>query len=164
MALLNPQPVPQPVAQPDSSAVLNIENPDARGLYMQALGAKNILPPLERSSHLRIIKSGVVLPWNKTLAEQKGFVECCDEHGNTDPNAWMSTVQNEMTPEQEQKRMNALLQESLVARQQIKAAAAELTDRYKSEDAVDLKPKEAPYTYGAVTYSAAADLMRIVES
>lgn len=68
---------------------------EQRVAYMKSLGATNLDPPLVHSTHLRIKKTGRVLPWNELLAEQTTLVENCDAFGNTDPMAWMPTVKPE---------------------------------------------------------------------
>ena len=80
------------VPQQDLRGILNERDSDARQQALHAAGAKNAVPPLPRSSHLRSKKNGIVFPWDATLAEQRDIMECCDSNGNTDPKAWLATV------------------------------------------------------------------------
>lgn len=87
------------VPQQDLRGILNERDSDARQQALHAAGAKNAVPPLPRSSHLRSKKNGIVFPWDPMLAEQRDIMECCDSTGNTDPAAWSSTVNEaEYTP------------------------------------------------------------------
>ena len=107
-----------------SSAPLSAVSPKARRAItnhrfrfgrqppLPAAGAKKGLPRLPRSSHLRSKKNGIVFPWDPMLAEQRDIMECCDSTGNTDPEAWRSTVNEaEYTPAER----DALLAEAQAA-------------------------------------------------
>lgn len=59
---------------------------------MRQMGVANIDGPLPHSPCLRNKKTGVILPWVEILALQRDLVECCDEEGNTDPEAWQPKV------------------------------------------------------------------------
>lgn len=100
------------VPQQDLRGILNERDSDARQQALHAAGAKNAVPPLPRSSHLRSKKNGIVFPWDPMLAEQRDIMECCDSTGNTDPEAWRSTVNEaEYTPAER----DALLAEAQAA-------------------------------------------------
>lgn len=81
-----------PVPPQDLHNILDIRDTTARQQALYTAGAKNAVPPLPRSSHLRSKKNGIVFPWDATLAEQRDIMECCDSNGNTDPKAWLATV------------------------------------------------------------------------
>ena len=80
-----------PVEQQNVSDVFDL-SAEERVSYLQHLGVKNATPPLEHSPCLRNKKSGLVLPWNPMLAEQRDIMECCDATGNTAPEAWKPLV------------------------------------------------------------------------
>lgn len=86
---------PTVIMQSENANVFNYTDEAGRAAYMKGLGAKNIEPPLPRSSHLKNKKTGLVFPWNDMLAEQRDIMENCDASGNTDQSAWMPTVINE---------------------------------------------------------------------
>ena len=87
------------VSQQDLRGILNERDSDARPLPLPAAGATTAVPPLPRSAHLRSKKNGIVVPWDPMRAEQRDIMECCDSTGNTDPEAWRSTVNEaEYTP------------------------------------------------------------------
>lgn len=88
-----------PVTPLDPKQVFDIQSGEARNHFLQQLGAKNCRPPLPRSSHLLIKATGRVLPYDPMFAEQQDLVECCDANGNTDPSAWLPTVQPEISSE-----------------------------------------------------------------
>lgn len=76
----------------NGSSILLIDSGAERNEYMRQLGAKNIIPSLPRSTHVRSKANGHVFPWEEIFAEQPLFFECCDAEGNTDPAAWESCV------------------------------------------------------------------------
>lgn len=102
---------PQPIGgqqAPDMKAVFDMTNDAERVSFLKSLGAKNADPPLVRSSHLKNIKTGLILPWNEMLAEQRDVMVNCDAYGNTDPSAWMPTViDRELTPEETMETLHA---------------------------------------------------------
>lgn len=102
---------PQPIAGGpvnNYSAVLDMENENERIALMKSMGAKNVDPPLPRSSHLINKKTGLILPWNEMLAEQRDVMENCDANGNTDPAAWMPTViDRELTDDERMETLHA---------------------------------------------------------
>lgn len=75
----------------NNAAIFDMDDA-ARIAYMKSMGAKNVDPPLVHSSHVKNVKTGLVLPWNEMLAEQRDIMVNCDAYGNTDPSAWMPTV------------------------------------------------------------------------
>lgn len=81
----------KPVGGYDPHALMDMDA-ETRQAAMQRMGVANLLPPLPHSPCLKVIKTGVVHPWNSLLAAQRDLVECCDEHGNTDPAAWKDKV------------------------------------------------------------------------
>lgn len=93
--------VPTPVKGVDPTTVLNADFAANRNEYMAAMGAKNIAPPLARSSHLKNVKTGLVFPWSPGMAEQRDILVNCDASGNTDPKAWKGTVREEEYSEEE---------------------------------------------------------------
>ena len=95
---------------PNTGAIFDLDD-NARIAYMKSLGAKNVDPPLIRSSHVKNTKTGLVLPWNEMLAEQRDIMVNCDANGNTDPAAWLPTV--EVGEISEDERMELLHARSL---------------------------------------------------
>lgn len=83
-----------PVEQSNVADVFDLSS-EERVNYLQHLGVKNATPPLEHSPCLRNKKTGLILPWNPMLAEQRDILECCDATGNTDPDAWKPLVIDE---------------------------------------------------------------------
>lgn len=90
----------KPIGGFDPSIIMDAGSEEARADIMRQMGVMNADPPLPHSPCLKNIRTGVVLPWNELLAQQKDLVVCCDEDGNTDPAAWepkviTETVSNE---------------------------------------------------------------------
>ena len=149
----------------NGGSVFTQDDDAARIAYMKALGAVNVDPPLPRSSHLRNKKSGLVLPWNEMLAEQRDIMECCDAHGNTDPRAWMPTVDNTEIDE-EARQMEILKAQSLVLAQGKKQSSG----YEQPHTPVEAQPMDMPY--GAIPLDDLSDerqkqmaaLMEMVES
>ena len=126
---------------------LYAEEEQARVNYMRAMGAKNLDPPLPRSSHLKLIRSGHVVPYNDILALQRDLVVNCDILGNTDPAAWRPTVQSDPVDTVEE-------QAALVAAQaQVLATASEITNRDRQPDAADLSPRPEKMPDGAQPFN-----------
>lgn len=71
------------------------ENADMNA-FLRRIGAKNVDPPLPRSAYLRNKKTGVVFAWSEMFALQTELMECCDRFGNTDPDAWMPDVKEDI--------------------------------------------------------------------
>lgn len=127
----------QTVPQPSGTQLLRLP-PEQREAAAIQMGIKNAGPPLPRSSHLKIKATGVVLPWDDILAEQKDLVVCCDASGNTAPEAWASTVPSNapMTPEQ----MASYAASHQIAVQQ----GQEIAAAYSAENAVSVTPHTYP--------------------
>lgn len=119
---------------------------DERVAYMKALGARNVDPPLPRSSHLRNKKTGVVFPWNELLAEQYDVMECCDASGNTDPAAWQATVAMAPLPDEDNALMAAKALDTTLG------VATGLTDTYRSAEAPVVAPVETRLPDGTEFY------------
>lgn len=98
------------VGNQDVSTVFNL-NSEERAGFLEHLGVKNATPPLAHSPCLKNKKTGIILPWNPMLAEQRDILECCDEQGNTDPAAWQDKVQEDSS-EDERELMAAALSEA----------------------------------------------------
>lgn len=98
------------VGNQDVSTVFNL-NSEERAGFLEHLGVKNATPPLAHSPCLKNKKTGIILPWNPMLAEQRDILECCDEQGNTDPEAWQDKVQEDSS-EDERELMAAALNEA----------------------------------------------------
>lgn len=134
-----------PVSKPSYKEVFDLETEDARTQYMRGLGARNLESPLPRSSHLRIKANGRVLPWDEMLAEQQELVECCDANGNTDPSAWLPTVdQSEHSAEEKELLM-------MQARAQVLSHAGAIQNQYNQGIAPNPKP-DGGYPEGVISY------------
>lgn len=127
----------QPVAQPTGSHLLEL-SPDARVAEAQRLGIRNAGPPLPKSSHLKVKLTGVVLPWNELLAEQKDLVLCCDAQGNTDPAAWRATVAIDTPLTEEQLALATAAHNAVVAQGEA------IANEYRVTEAVDTTPHSYP--------------------
>lgn len=135
----------QPIPQPSYDQIFDMAE-ETRVAYMKSLGAKNLDPPLPRSSHLRNKQNGRVLPWDEMLAEQRDIMECCDANGNTDPAAWIPTVDTSNHDPEERAELMAKAQ-AIVASQ---AIAASNTYR-QSGTPGDYHP-DGGFPQGVVTY------------
>ncbi len=133
------------VNTPSVHDIFNKGTAEERNAYMRSLGAKNILPPLPRSSHVRNRKTGKIYPWNELLAEQQELMECCDATGNTDPNAWMPTVAT--NPDEP---VNGDLLQAKMLRD---AVAQEMTSQYLQPNAPVTQPQEAPLPDNTVVFT-----------
>lgn len=89
LTAIQPTPVTPAVSL---NSVLDMQDAADRQQALQQAGALNASPPLPRSTHLKNKNTGLVLPWNSLLAEQRDIMVCCDAEGNTDPSAWASDV------------------------------------------------------------------------
>lgn len=139
----------------DTQRILIMDDEEERAASMRALGAKNIAPPLPRSSHLLLKRSGHVIPYDPMFAEQRDLVANCDATGNTDPAAWMPTVVEEVVdPVAERSRLAA-------AQAEVLTQAMSMSTRYRMPDAVDLSPRPMEMPNGAVPIKdlPASDLM-----
>lgn len=95
----------KPVGGYDPRILMDMDD-STRQATMRQMGVANLEPPLPHSPCLKVIKTGVVHPWNALLAAQRDLVVCCDENGNTDPSAWESKV-DENGPSQQELRIQA---------------------------------------------------------
>lgn len=128
----------------ETQQILTMDDDEERAASMRALGAQNIAPPLPRSSHLLLKRSGHVIPYDPMFAEQRDLVANCDATGNTDPAAWMPTVVEEaVDPVAERSRLAA-------AQAEVLTQAMSLSTRYRMPDAVDLSPRPMEMPNGAV--------------
>lgn len=101
---------PTTVAPLSSNVVLDQNFAENRVEALRAMGATNADPPLVRSAYLKNIKTGLILPWTAGLAEQRDIMINCDVNGNTDPAAWMSSVN---TVAYNQAEQDALMQQAM---------------------------------------------------
>ena len=138
-----------------SSDIFNLDSESQRVDYMRSQGAKNVDPPLQRSSHLRMKTTGTILPWEPILSEQTDIVECCDAHGNTDPAVWGATVVKEALPNDYEEDLRA---KSLGALG-VSAQASAITDEHKVEDSIDMTPKDTMAGFDTVDYGAINELL-----
>lgn len=124
-------------------ATADLSSEDRQLAYMRSLGAKNLDPPLLPSSHLKLIKSGHVVPYDPILAIQTSLVVNCDAYGNTDPMAWLPTVRNvEEDPVEARARIVA-------AQAEVMAQALSITATHKQPH-VDYSPRPMELPHGAV--------------
>ena len=70
------------VGNQDVSTVFNL-NSEERAGFLEHLGVKNATPPLAHSPCLKNKKTGIILPWNPMLAEQRDILECCGMAGQS---------------------------------------------------------------------------------
>lgn len=68
---------------------------DERIQELRRLGAVTTQQPLPPSSHLKNTKTNVIFPWTPELARQQDILVCCDQYGNTDPEVWGATIEEE---------------------------------------------------------------------
>ena len=141
-------------AVPNNGAIFDLDD-NARIAYMKSLGARNVDPPLVRSSHVKNTKTGLVLPWNEMLAEQRDIMVNCDANGNTDPSAWLPTV--ELGEISEDERMELLHAKSLSV-----AQGNAMSSGFRDESVVDPnQPQQQGYPAGvtAVGDTSAEDIV-----
>lgn len=141
-------------AAPNTGAIFDM-NDNERIAYMKSMGAKNVDPPLVRSSHVKNIKTGIVFPWNEMLAEQRDIMVNCDANGNTDPAAWLPTV--EVGDISDDERMDLLHARSLSI-----AQGNDMASGFRDETVVDPnKPQQQGYPKGvtAVGDTSADDIV-----
>lgn len=139
------QTIAQPIPPQSYADVFDMAE-ERRISYMKSLGAKNLDPPLPRSSHLRNKVNGRVLPWDEMLAEQRDIMECCDANGNTDPAAWLSSVDtSEHNPEE---RAELMVQ----AQAQVLAQATATQDIYRQPNTRGEYAPDGGFPAGVVTY------------
>lgn len=87
----------QPMAGYDPRVIMDAQTEQERTAIMRSMGVANLDPPLPHSPCLKVVKTGVVHPWNELLAQQRDLVVCCDEKGNTDPKVWEPKVKHDTT-------------------------------------------------------------------
>lgn len=122
----------KPVPTQDPSAVFDLDD-NQRADYLASLGAKNATPPLPHSPYLKMKKTGKILPWEEIFAEHRDAFECCDEHGNTDPEAWRDKIITapDVDPLEKQARVMTAVYESV-----------KYIDKYKVEHAPEINNKK----------------------
>jgi hypothetical protein len=147
------------VGSQDASAVFNLDSEERAG-FLQHLGVKNATPPLAHSPCLKNKKTGLILPWNPMLAEQRDILECCDESGNTNPEAWQDKVQED-SPEDDSELMTAALTEATSRQNQI---AQENMSSFRPTLRQDEQPKQSgEYGNDAVSYEDIDNLLSKAE-
>lgn len=151
---------PQPIQHDTGAAMFNIENEEARIAYMKALGAKNLDPPLARSTHLKIISNGRILPYDEILAEQNDLVQNCDQYGNTDPAAWGPQVDYTAVDPDAQRIAMARAQEAVLSQ------ALHMTNTHRVAEAVDdpAAPLPTEYPKGVIAVADIQNLHSLLES
>lgn len=149
---------PQPIQQETGAAVFDLEGEEARIAYMKALGARNMDPPLVRSTHLKIIASGRVLPYDEMLAEQRDLVQNCDQFGNTDPAVWGPQVDHTVIDPDSQRLAMALAQEAILSQ------SAQLTSHGRQPQLDPAKPLPVDYPPGVIAVADIQNLHTLLES
>ena len=147
------------VGNQDVSTVFNL-NSEERAGFLEHLGVKNATPPLAHSPCLKNKKTGIILPWNPMLAEQRDILECCDEQGNTDPAAWQDKVQEDSS-EDERELMAAALSEA--TSRQNKIAQEKMSSFRSTMKKMDQPAQSDQYGDEAVPYEDIEKLMSIAE-
>ena len=143
------------VGNQDVSTVFNL-NSEERAGFLEHLGVKNATPPLAHSPCLKNKKTGIILPWNPMLAEQRDILECCDEQGNTDPAAWQDKVQEDSS-EDERELMAAALSEA--TSRQNKIAQEKMSSFRSTMKKMDQPVQSDQYGDEAVPYEDIEKLM-----
>lgn len=147
------------VGNQDVSTVFNL-NSEERAGFLEHLGVKNATPPLAHSPCLKNKKTGIILPWNPMLAEQRDILECCDEQGNTDPAAWQDKVQEDNS-EDERELMAAALNEA--TSRQNKIAQEGMSSFRSTMKKMDQPAQSDQYGDEAVPYEDIEKLMSKAE-
>lgn len=147
------------VGNQDVSTVFNL-NSEERAGFLEHLGVKNATPPLAHSPCLKNKKTGIILPWNPMLAEQRDILECCDEQGNTDPAAWQDKVQEDSS-EDERELMAAALNEA--TSRQSKIAQKGMSSFRSTMKKMDQPAQSDQYGDKAVPYEDIEKLMSKAE-
>ncbi len=153
-----PYRAPQPISQDTGAAVFDYEREEDRVAYMRALGARNVDPPLPRSTHLKIIANGRVLPYDDMLAEQRELVQNCDQFGNTDPAAWGPYVDNTEVDPDEQRIAMARAQEAILEQ------AAHITAHGRQPQVDPSIPLPVEYPAGVIAVADIQNLHSLLES
>lgn len=147
------------VGNQDVSTVFNL-NSEERAGFLEHLGVKNATPPLAHSPCLKNKKTGIILPWNPMLAEQRDILECCDEQGNTDPAVWQDKVQEDNS-EDERELMAAALNEA--TSRQSKIAQEGMSSFRSTMKKMDQPAQSDQYGDEAVPYEDIEKLMSKAE-
>lgn len=147
------------VGNQDVSTVFNL-NSEERAGFLEHLGVKNATPPLAHSPCLKNKKTGIILPWNPMLAEQRDILECCDEQGNTDPAAWQDKVQEDSS-EDERELMAAALSEA--TSRQSKITQEKMSSFRSTMKKMDQPAQSDQYGDEAVPYEDIEKLMSKAE-
>lgn len=147
------------VGNQDVSTVFNL-NSEERAGFLEHLGVKNATPPLAHSPCLKNKKTGIILPWNPMLAEQRDILECCDEQGNTDPAAWQDKVQEDSS-EDERELMAAALSEATSRQSEI--AQEKMSSFRSTMKKMDQPAQSDQYGDKAVPYEDIEKLMSKAE-
>nr|DAM10816.1 MAG TPA: hypothetical protein [Caudoviricetes sp.] len=147
------------VGNQDVSTVFNL-NSEERAGFLEHLGVKNATPPLAHSPCLKNKKTGIILPWNPMLAEQRDILECCDKQGNTDPAAWQDKVQEDSS-EDERELMAAALNEA--TSRQSKIAQEGMSSFRSTMKKMDQPAQSDQYGDEAVPYEDIEKLMSKAE-
>lgn len=147
------------VGNQDVSTVFKL-NSEERAGFLEHLGVKNATPPLAHSPCLKNKKTGIILPWNPMLAEQRDILECCDEQGNTDPAAWQDKVQEDSS-EDERELMAAALSEA--TSRQNKIAQEKMSSFRSTMKKMDQPAQSDQYGDEAVPYEDIEKLMSKAE-
>jgi hypothetical protein len=147
------------VGNQDVSTVFNL-NSEERAGFLEHLGVKNATPPLAHSPCLKNKKTGIILPWNPMLAEQRDILECCDEQGNTDPAAWQDKVQEDSS-EDERELMAAALSEATSRQSEI--AQEKMSSFRSTMKKMDQPAQSDQYGDEAVPYEDIEKLMSKAE-
>lgn len=147
------------VGNQDVSTVFNL-NSEERAGFLEHLGVKNATPPLAHSPCLKNKKTGIILPWNPMLAEQRDILECCDEQGNTDPAAWQDKVQEDSS-EDKRELMAAALNEA--TSRQSKIAQEGMSSFRSTMKKMDQPAQSDQYGDEAVPYEDIEKLMSKAE-
>lgn len=135
-----------------ATEILLAQSEQERVDFMRGRGAKNVDPPLPRSSHLKLLRSGHVVPYNEMLAAQRDLVANCDQYGDTNPEAWMPTVvqDTELTEEEHIRIMQA--------QGAVLSQALAMSSKHRAVDAVDISPRPMDMPCGAVPLIKMGDI------
>lgn len=150
---------PQPIQQETGGGVFDLVSEEARIAYMKSLGARNMDPPLVRSTHLKIIASGRVLPYDEMLAEQRDLVQNCDQFGNTDPAAWGPQVDHHTVVDPDAHRLAmAKAQEAILSQ------SSYLTSHGRQPQPDPAQPLPVEYPEGIIAVADIQNLHTLLES
>jgi hypothetical protein len=65
---------------------------------LEAMGARNTIPPLEHSPCVKSKHSGAIFPWHQSFALLPNEFCNCDETGNENPEAWAGRYSEHQRP------------------------------------------------------------------